>query len=142
MTNNITEQINHTIEDIWILYEQKEKEYANFNLNNQQYVILTLIMRNTKITPSALAKKISVTKSAVSQQLAKLEEENYIIRKRHKEDKRTFTIELAEKGRLFEKQMESFNIQLSQKYHEHLSSDELHNMLTSLQKLKKIVEQM
>lgn len=104
--------------------------------------MLTLIMRNPEATPSALAKKFGVTKSAISQQLAKLEEKYYIVRKPHKEDKRAFTIELADKGRLLEKQMEYFNVRLSQNYHEHLSIDELHSVLTSLQKLKKIVEQM
>ena len=42
---NIAEEINLTLEELWILLEAKERSYTNFNLNNQQYTLLTLIIR-------------------------------------------------------------------------------------------------
>ena len=138
--NNIAEQINQTIEDIWILLEKKERAYTKFKLNNQQYVLLTLVMRHPSSSPSELAEKMDITKSAVSQQLAKLEREGYIIRKQLVEDKRTFLIELGEKGMLYKKEMEAFNQQISEKYHANLSPAELKNMLSAFQKLRELLE--
>jgi len=137
---NIAEQINQTIEDIWMILEKKERAYTNFKLNNQQIVLLTLAIRHPFSSPTELAEKMDITKSAVSQQLAKLEKDGYIIRKQHVEDKRTFSIELGEKGMLYKKEMEAFNQQVSERYHANLSPVELINMLSALQKLPELLE--
>lgn len=137
---NIAEQINQTIEDIWIQLEKKERAYTNFKLNNQQYVLLTLIIRHPFSTPTDLAEKMDISKSAVSQQLAKLEKEGYVIRKQHAEDKRTFSVGLGEKGLLYQKEMEAFNQHISEKYYANVSSAEMKNMLSALQKLRELLE--
>lgn len=54
---NIAEEINLTLEELWILLEAKERSYTNFNLNNQQYTLLTLIIRYPSSTPKELAEK-------------------------------------------------------------------------------------
>jgi len=56
-TNNVVEQINQTIEDIWIILEKMERNYTNFSLNNQQYVLLTFVIRHPSSSPSELAEK-------------------------------------------------------------------------------------
>ncbi|MWV42710.1 MarR family transcriptional regulator [Paenibacillus sp. HJL G12] len=137
---NLAEQINQTIEDIWIILEKKERAYTNFKLNNQQYVLLTLVIRHPFSSPTELAEQMEITKSAVSQQLAKLEKEGYIIRKQHVEDKRAYSIELGEKGLLYKHEMNAFNQQVSEKYHANLSPEELTNMLSALQKLRELLE--
>lgn len=137
---NVAGRINEVIEDIFISLEKKERDYSEFKLNNQQYVLLTLIIRKNGITPSELAQQMSITKSAVSQQLAKLEREGYIIRKQHAEDKRTVIIVLGEKGLQYKKEMEKFSKEISKKYYAHLTKEQLHNMLETLQKLKNIID--
>ncbi|GGK04454.1 hypothetical protein GCM10007063_28450 [Lentibacillus kapialis] len=137
---NIAEQINRAIEDIWIILEKKERAYMNIRLNNQQYVLLTLIIRHPFSSPTELAEKMGITKSAVSQQLAKFEKDGYIIRKQQIEDKRTFSIELGEKGLLYKNEMEAFYQQISEKYHVNLSSKELINILSAVQKLRELLE--
>lgn len=136
---NIAEQINKTIEDIWIILEKKERTYMSFKLNNQQNVLLTLIIRHPFSSPTELAEKMEITKSAISQQLSKLEMEGYIIRRQHVKDKRAFSIELGEKGMLYKDDVEAFNQQVSEKYYANLSHSELVSMLSSLQKLQKIL---
>ncbi|KPN95999.1 MarR family winged helix-turn-helix transcriptional regulator [Lysinibacillus sp. ZYM-1] len=138
-TNNVVEQINQTIEDIWIILEKMERNYTNFSLNNQQYVLLTFVIRHPSSSPSELAEKMAITKSAVSQQIAKLEKDGYIIKRQHVEDKRGFSIELGEKGWLYKQEVEAFNQQISEKYQANLTPEELANMLGTLQKLKKII---
>lgn len=55
---------------------------------------------------------MNITKSAISQQLVKLEAEGYIIRKQNVEDKRTFSVELGEKGLLYKKECDVFKPQV------------------------------
>ncbi|PGZ50862.1 MarR family transcriptional regulator [Bacillus anthracis] len=136
---NIAEEINLTLEELWILLETKERSYTNFNLNNQQYTLLTLIIRYPSSTPKELAEKMNVTKSAISQQLVKLEKDGYIFRKQLAEDKRAFSVELGEKGLLYKKEMDAYMEQVSEKYYASLSSEELTNLLSALQKLTKVI---
>lgn len=137
---DIAEQINQTIEDIFISLEKTERAYTKFKLNNQQYVLLTLVIRHPSSSPSELAEKMEITKSAVSQQLAKLERTDYIIRRQLDEDKRSVLIELGEKGLLYKKEMEAFNQQIYEKYEANLLPAELENMLSTLQKLRDLLE--
>ncbi|MBS4220109.1 MarR family transcriptional regulator [Bacillus sp. FJAT-49711] len=139
---NLAEEINHTLEELWLLLETKERTYTNFQLNNQQYALLTLIIRHPSSTPTDLAEKMNITKSAISQQLVKLEIEGYIYRKQHSEDKRTISVELGEKGLLYKKEMERFMQQVSEKYYASLSTDELTNFLSALQKLTKVIDKL
>lgn len=139
---NIVEQINRTIEDIWITLEKKEGTYTNSRLSNQQCVLLTLVIRHPSSSPTELAEKMDITKSAVSQQLAKLENEDYIIRKQYVEDKRSYTIELGKKGYLYKKEIEAFKRKVSERYHANLSLIELSNILSALSKLQKALEQL
>lgn len=140
MNNNVAEQINQTIEDIWMILGKKERAYTNFHLNNQQHVLLTLIMRNPQSTTTNLARKMEVTNSAASQHLAKLEREGYITRKQHPGDKRTYSIILAEKGLQYKKEMENFHRHISETYHKNLSFPELTNVLNALQNLQNALE--
>lgn len=139
---NLPELINQTLEELWLLLEAKERDFTNYQLNNQQYSLLTLIIRHPSSTPTELAEKMNITKSAISQQLVKLEMEGYIYRKQHAEDKRIFLVELGEKGLLYKKEMECFTQQLSEKYYASLSPEELTNFLSALQKLTKVIDKL
>lgn len=105
-------------------------------------MLLTLVIRHPSSSPTELAEKMDITKSAVSQQLAKLENEDYIIRKQYVEDKRSYTIELGKKGYLYKKEIEAFKRKVSERYHANLSLIELSNILSALSKLQKVLEQL
>lgn len=137
----VASKINQTIEDIWMILERKERAHTNFKLNHQQYVLLTLIIRYPSSSPTDLADKMDISKSAVSQQLAKLEKDRLIIRKRLAEDKRTFEVELAEEGMCYKQGMEAFNQQVAEKYQANLSPTELARMLAELTKLREVLNE-
>ena len=59
------------------------------------------------------------------------------MKRRHEEDKRAFSIELGEKGLLYKQEMEAFNQQITEKYHANLTTEELAEMLATLEKMKK-----
>lgn len=134
---NIVEQINQAIEDIWIVLQREEGQYSSLELNNQQQVLLTLIVRHPFSSSTELAKKMNITKSAVSQQLSRLEKEGYIIKRQDIEDKRSFTIELAAKGLQYKEETQEFKHRISKRYHANLSPSELTDILSALQKLRK-----
>lgn len=137
----IAAQINKTIEKIWMLLEKEERQMSMFQLNNQQHVLLTLIIRHPASSPTELAEKMAITTSAVSQQLTKLENDGYITKKKHPRDKRTVLIELGERGRRYKKELDAFHHKMYQKYYTNFSSAELSRMLASFQKLQQIMEE-
>lgn len=138
--NELTDQINQRIEDVFNLLEKKERGYSNYKLNNKQYVLLTLIAQQREVKPSELAKQMQITKSAVSQQLAKLEQEEFIVRKQHPNDKRTVTIKLAEKGVHYKEEMEKFTAEIAERYQQNISEKELKKLLETLKRLKEILQ--
>ncbi|WP_131849704.1 MarR family transcriptional regulator [Baia soyae] len=140
-SQNVVEQINQIIESIWTLLEREERELNKFKLNHQQHVLLTLIIREPSSSPSQLAKKMGITKSAVSQQLSRLEREGFTIKKQHTDDKRLFSIELGENGLMYKKELDSFYQQMFDKYYSKLSYEELSNILASVQKLQGVMRQ-
>lgn len=137
---DVAEQINETLEELWFIIEQKERTYTHFNLSNQQYTILTLIIRTQGCSPTELADKMGITKSAISQQLTKLEADHFIKKIQSPGDKRSFIIALADNGLRYEREMAHFKQQIAAKYKEHLSEEELEGMLRSFQKLQRLLE--
>lgn len=138
---SIAEQINRTIESIWISLEKEQQTWMSFKLNNQQHVLLTLIIRNPSSSPTELADKMEISKSAISQQLSKLEKDGYIVKTQHTDDKRAYSIELGEKGLLYKKECDVYYQQMLEKYYLKMSSSELATMLASLNQLQVIIEQ-
>ena len=123
-----------------MILEKKERSYTKFKLNNQQHVLLTLIIRHPFSSPTELAKKMEISKSAGSQQLTTLEEAGYITRRQLVEDKRTYSIELAEKGELYKKEMTAFNQRIADKDQASLATEQLTNVLTALQKIQELLD--
>lgn len=140
-SKSIAEQINSTVENIWIMLEKEERTWMTFKLNNQQHVLLTLIIRFPSSSPSELADKMGITKSAVSQQLSKLERDGYIVKRQDDKDKRAFSIELGEKGLIYKSETENYYSRILDKYYSKLTHDELKEILSSLTKLKDIIGQ-
>lgn len=135
----IAKQINETIEGIWILIEKEGEDIGGFRLNERQHVLLTLIIRNPLPSPSQLAEMMGVTKSAVSQQLLKLEKGGFVTRVRDEHDKRAYYVELGTNGLIYEKELNRYYINLFDKYYSKLSSEELLKMLQAFQRLKTLL---
>ena len=108
-------------------------------MNNQQYVILTLIIQNPEYKPSEIAKIMNISKSAISQQLVKLESKGFIKPYRLEEDKRSYGIKLNEKGQQYKKEMERYYDSVYQKYKEQFSYEELVEIYQAVSKLKQVL---
>lgn len=138
-SSDVAEQVNQLIEDIWIGLEKSGQQFTHFPLTNQQHMLLTLIIRHPDITPKELAVQMDVSKSTVSQQITKLIHGNYLIRAKGKEDKRSLTLRLAVKGIIYKQTLAAYYQQLSTIYTSNLTSQELADIVSSLQKLRQLL---
>lgn len=134
-------EIQKLSEDIAILSEKYQKQHIKFELTNQQHLILTLLIRYDHLSPNELAKKMDISKSAISQLLAKLEYDGFIIRKKDEIDKRLINIRLSNNGLIYKEQMLVYNKELSEKYYSYFSESELDTIIKLLEKTKGIYEE-
>ena len=96
-------QINQLIVDLRLATEHNGPRFDDFLLTSQQHAVLTLIISDPGITPRRLADRLGVTKSAISQHLAILEQGDYIERRRSEHDKRVQILLLRENGERYQK---------------------------------------
>lgn len=139
-TNQIIQNIDHLFEEMLLKYEQQERSYKNYDLNNQQHVILSLVINHPSYTTSDIAQKMQISKSAISQQLHKLEDKKYIYRYQHQEDKRSYGIGLAENGLKYKQDNDQYYKVMTQKYLDNYSLEELREIQITLEKLFKIID--
>ncbi|RBW70925.1 MarR family winged helix-turn-helix transcriptional regulator [Bacillus taeanensis] len=136
----LAQKFNLAFEKLWVLHIKEEQDLIDFSLTNQQQALLILLIHNPHITPTMLADKMGITKSAVSQLLKKLETEGFIKKKQHVKDKRTILVELGRKGKQYKKDIELFNRKMFEKYYSKLAPKEMENIIRSFEKLVHLME--
>lgn len=106
-----------------------------FDLTTAQFDVLVQINAYEPLTQSELAKKVTVTQGGISRMLTRLEKEGFITRK---QDWKTKTIALTEKGRA--KLDEAFDKQLQFQtsfFEECLTKEEQKTLLSLMTKVQK-----
>lgn len=141
MMNNqsLIDEIQRVSEEVVELFQKKQRGYTHYELNNQQFVLLSLLIKNNSLSPIELAAEMKISKSAVSQLLLKLENEGFVIRKKYKNDNRSVTVELDEKGKIYKEEMEEFEKEILKKYYDGFTVTELENMLELIKKSRDIL---
>lgn len=136
---HVAQEITKINEEIAIEYMQQEREYSHFKLNNQQHVIMTILVENQDMKPSELAQRLDVSKSAISQQLQKLKQKDYIYLYKDDHDKRSSVIGLGEKGLEYKESINDYIHDFSKKCADTFSYKELVEIRNALIKLQKII---
>ncbi|MDV2885142.1 MULTISPECIES: MarR family winged helix-turn-helix transcriptional regulator [Alkalihalophilus] len=121
----------HFIPDLEILNE--------FHLTKRQVAILFLILKKPETTISEIAQYFEISKSAVSQSMTKLEEEDIVIREVNHENRREMNLILGNNGQriqheLFKLEQKMMNIYLTK-----LPIEDLYHVRDTLQKLDEII---
>jgi len=88
-----------------------------------------------KVKPSALAKKIGVTCSAVTHQINSLEKKGYITRSSSKDDRRVVYISISEKGYRMKITLEKYYRKQLEGLVEYLGEDDCEKLVFLLNKL-------
>ena len=132
------DQINQKFEQfkLLVLQETKEvEELENFHLTPQQEIIMFHIIRNEPVIANDIANHFSISKSAVSQVISKLEEMKMIYRQENSINRRETFIYLGDRGQEFHQLLNKIDAMLVEKYYSKVNLTELKNVLDTLNKI-------
>jgi len=128
-------RINQLMVDLWVATEEGQPRPEDFELTGQQHAVLELIAADPSATPRLLAESLHVSKGAISQHLAALENGGYITRERSPQDGRVQLLRLGERGEAYRASMNRYEQYTIDRYVEKLSEDDMAEIIAALQKL-------
>lgn len=134
----LMDEIYDVFEQFQSLARQNVKEIQQleqYQLTPQQELVMFYIIRREPVIAKNIAAHLNVSKSAVSQVLAKLEDGKLIQRRKNPENKTESLIELGKKGRQYAELLIHMDEQLVQKYYSKVSLAELETVHTILSQL-------
>lgn len=107
------------------------------NLSSKQMILLELLKEKSK-TINDIADSFSITASAVSQLVSKLEKMGYVKREINLENRREIIVSLDELGKQFNNMLSEIDLYLINKYYARLEKEDLEKLLDLYEKLYKI----
>ncbi|QGX67003.1 MarR family transcriptional regulator [Bacillus sp. ms-22] len=115
-----------------------KNEYAD--LSTKQQLTLELLRTKTR-TINELADYFSISSSAASQLISKLEQLGYIKREINPHNRREIIVDFAQKGHEYHKNIEKIQLHLIQKYYAKLPKEDLKTLLSLYEKLYTIAKE-
>ncbi len=137
----VANELSKVFEDFYVLYSKDAKKIDEYNLTVQQENILLYIMRNQRITAHEIATKFSITKSAVSQVLSKLEARNFIVRESNPNNRREAFIILGAEGKRYAELINELDEKFIEKYYSQIDIEDLEHMVRTIKKINEVVMQ-
>ncbi|MFM1652913.1 MarR family winged helix-turn-helix transcriptional regulator [Brevibacillus sp. B_LB10_24] len=131
----VVNELHDTIHDYYMIYNKGAKKIDEYNLTVQQENMMLFIMRNQRITANEIALKFSISKSAVSQVLAKLEERDFIVRESNPNNRREALITLGEEGKKFADLIDKADEDFVQKYCSRIGIEDLKQVVDTMKKI-------
>ncbi|MDP5275808.1 MarR family winged helix-turn-helix transcriptional regulator [Chengkuizengella axinellae] len=107
------------------------------NLTAKQNMLLELL-KDRSFTNSEIAHHFSITPSASTQLVSKLEKKGYLKREINLNNRREIIVKLDEKGIELNQLMTKFELHLIQKYYSKLDEKDLENLVDLQEKLYKV----
>lgn len=115
-----------------------KNEYAD--LSTKQQLTLELLRTKTR-TINELADYFSISSSAASQLISKLEQLGYVKREINPHNRREIIVDFAQKGHEYHKNIEKIQLHLIQKYYAKLPKEDLKTLLSLYEKLYTIAKE-
>ncbi|MDZ5711837.1 MarR family winged helix-turn-helix transcriptional regulator [Jeotgalibacillus haloalkalitolerans] len=134
-------ELHDTFDETSRLLTEDLEPLSQFNLTPQQENYLMFCVKYAPLTARELVHEFQVSKSAVSQVIARLEKDRFIEREQNPENKRETLIYLGPKGRMFARRIKDFNEKMTEQYYTHLSISEIEAVINSLRKLNDVIKQ-
>lgn len=107
-------------------------EYAD--LSTKQQVILELLRVKTR-TVNEISNFLSITASAASQLISKLEKQDYVKREINPDNRREIIVQLGEKGHQYNQMVDKNQLFIIEKYYAKLPKEDLEKLLDIHEKL-------
>lgn len=114
---------------------------AEYSLSFEQYLILRMIVKNPQIRLMDIAKKRSVTRSAISRQLRPLLNHNYIEQKADPDDRRRMFLTSTAKGNEAEQKISSLVLKRFSKWIDVYGEERATQLLDLLEDFSKQIVQ-
>ncbi|MDF2787542.1 MAG: transcriptional regulator [Neobacillus sp.] len=117
------------------LEDYKKLVTAEFaELSTKQQVILELLRVKNR-TVNEIANFLSITASAASQLISKLEKQEYVKREINPDNRREIIVQLGEKGQYYNQMVDKNQLFIIDKYYAKLPKDDLEKLLDIHEKL-------
>ncbi|MBB6452352.1 DNA-binding MarR family transcriptional regulator [Salirhabdus euzebyi] len=113
--------------------------FKDLELTPPQMMIMHMLCEDKKLKVSDISKKMSLANSTVSGILDRLENRNYISRKRSEKDKRIVYVYPSQQIEDLHTTLHNRVSTFLESIVEHASDEEMRNILTGLQTLKKLL---
>lgn len=107
-------------------------EFAD--LSTKQQVILELLRVKNR-TVNEISHFLSITASAASQLISKLEKQDYVKREINPDNRREIIVQLGEKGHYYNQMVEKNQLYIIEKYYAKLQKEDLEKLLDIHEKL-------
>lgn len=134
----VMDQINQSFEQLKMLMLQnvgESRQMERFALTPQQEMIMFYIIRYTPVIAKQIGEHFGISKSAVSQVLARLESQEMITRRKNPSNKTESFIELGSQGHAYAALLAQLDERLVQDYYSKVSLEELEAVRSVLNKL-------
>ncbi len=129
-------QLDNRLRDLFTRnFEHVLQDYAE--MTSRESILLDLLHRHKKMTISEIAENFSITASAASQLVKKMEQSHYLKREINLNNRREIFVSLDHKGMKFNRDLDDFHLSIYNKYYAVLSEKDI-ELLISLN--KKILE--
>lgn len=138
---DIVRQINEAYNEFGILLSKETRNLDKLNLTIQQEYILAYINKHAQTTANEIAADFSISKSAVSQVLSKLEKQSMIRKTPNPANRREYFLELGPEGNKFIEQLSELDQQLIDKYYSKIPIEELIQMTATMEKINTIIRE-
>ena len=115
------------------------EEIIGYNIPPKQALVLEHLHRHSKLSVNELASKMKVTPGAISQLLAKLEQQQYIVRSINPESRREIIVTLGEKGTDLYQAYEKIDQKIVDEYYSKLSPEVIKQFEYAVNELYTIV---
>lgn len=137
----IIRRMNEAYEEFGILISQETKKLDELDLTVQQEYMLSYIQRNKQATANDIAADFSISKSAVSQVLSKLEKRDMITKQANPTNKREFFLALGNNGREYMDSLKQLDEILIDKYYSKIDLEELHQMTETMVRINNVIRE-
>lgn len=133
-------EYSNALGSIYVEEYQRFLKHEYADLSAKQELTLELLRTKTR-TINELADYFSISASAASQLVSKLEQLGYVKREINPQNRREIIVDFAQKGHDFHKNTEEIQLHLIQKYYAKLPKDDLKTLLSLYEKIYQIAKE-
>ncbi|GEK57526.1 MarR family winged helix-turn-helix transcriptional regulator [Marinococcus halophilus] len=131
------EQAVNTLENISTLLQPEVPMLGELHLTTRQEALFFMNLRHEGLTLTEMAHRLRISKSAVSQAMKRLEEEDLLYRAANKENKRETQLVYGAKGRKLKEELTNFQHYIVDQYISKIPLEELKQANQVIHRLEK-----